>query len=83
LGFIPSTDSSENPFAGVSFLRRHPGGMLLTQLATTELLRLIRAGERSPDPDRYALAVLREELERRQGKGEDSELAACGKGPSR
>jgi len=59
--------------------------MLLSEISTAELRRLIRAGERSSDPDLYTLAVLRRELERRQaGKPErdakqDGEATPCGK----
>jgi len=40
-------------------------GMKITDVATAELLRLIRASESSADPDEYALRVLRAELSRR------------------
>jgi hypothetical protein len=56
--------------------------MLLTDVSTTELRRLIRSSERSADPDKYALAVLRREWERRQagskpdGK-QDQEATRC------
>ncbi len=40
-------------------------GMKITDVVTTELLRLIRATECSSDPDEYALRVLRAELSRR------------------
>jgi hypothetical protein len=57
-------------------------GMLLTDVSTNELKRLIRAGERSSDPDEYALAVLRRELERRQASDkqdakQDEEAMPC------
>ena len=57
--------------------------MLITNVPTAELRRLIRSSERSPDPDQYALAVLRRELERRRtdskpdGK-QDREATPCG-----
>jgi hypothetical protein len=59
-------------------------GMLLTDVSTNELRRLIRAGERSSDPDEYALAVLRRELERRQASDKQDakqveEAPPCGK----
>jgi hypothetical protein len=58
--------------------------MLLTDVSTNELRRLIRAGERSSDPDEYALAVLRRELKRRQASDRPDakqveEAPPCGK----
>jgi hypothetical protein len=58
--------------------------MFLNEVPTSELRRLIRSCERSVDPDKYALAVLRREWERRQtdskqdGK-QDQEATPCGK----
>ncbi len=60
--------------------------MLLKDVSTNELRRLIRAGERSSDPDEYALDVLRRELARRHaGKPERDanqveEAPPCGNG---
>jgi len=39
--------------------------MKITELPTADLLRYLRATERSKDPDPYALSVLQRELERR------------------
>jgi len=39
--------------------------MKITELPTADLLRYLRASERSTEPDPYALSVLRRELERR------------------
>lgn len=39
--------------------------MKITELPTAEINRLLRATENSPDPDEYALRILRDELDRR------------------
>jgi len=58
--------------------------MMITELPTADLLRLFRASERASDPDAYALAVLRQELERRlnssgdpDSKTPDKEVTPC------
>ena len=56
--------------------------MLLSEIPTSELRRLIWSSERSSDPDKYALTVLRRELERRltgsRPEGEqDQEATQC------
>ena len=39
--------------------------MKIRDLSPAELLRLLRASERSPKPDEYVLSVLQKELDRR------------------
>lgn len=44
--------------------------MKITDIPAAELLEKLRATERAKDPDRYALSVLRSEMERRLNKAE-------------
>jgi len=39
--------------------------MKINEIPTSELRRLLRATEQIPDPDEYAISVLRKELSRR------------------
>lgn len=46
-------------------MRWHNSGVKITDISAAELLKKLRATKSAREPDPYALAVLRHELERR------------------